>query len=118
MPAPRAPAPPERAPADLAPRPDEPPVVARLVVELRSDGRTTIARGALEDHLSGETVGLEARAASPIELAAALARSLLQAPALAGAGLRAALPGPRELGAEARLRLGALGRRLRGRLGR
>ncbi|HRI07751.1 MAG TPA: hypothetical protein PKW35_08045, partial [Nannocystaceae bacterium] len=76
----RAPTPVDRA-EPVAQAPD-PPVVARLVVEIRSDGSTTIARGAIEDHLSGETVGIEARAQCPLELALALARSLGQARAL------------------------------------
>ena len=50
---------------------DELPVVARLVVEIRSDGRRTVARGAMEDVASGQTVAVEARADSPLQLAAA-----------------------------------------------
>ena len=58
----------------------EPPVVARLVVEIRSDGSRTIARGALEDTASGQRTAVEARGDSPIQLALALARSLTQLP--------------------------------------
>lgn len=61
------------------------PVVARLVVEIRSDGRRTIARGAMEDVVHGERVAVEARGDSPINLAMGLARSLMKAPGLAGA---------------------------------
>lgn len=75
-------APPE---TDLQSRPEEPPVVARLVVEIRSDGTRTIARGALEDRLSGETVTLETHGASPAALAASLVRSLQRLPVLAAA---------------------------------
>ena len=60
----------------------EPPVVARLVVEIRSDGSRTIARGAMEDVASGQRTTLEARGDSPIQLAIALARSLTQLPRL------------------------------------
>jgi hypothetical protein len=60
----------------------EPPVVARLVVEIRSDGSRTIARGALEDAERGERVAIEARGDSPMQLAIALARSLTQLPRL------------------------------------
>ena len=74
---------------DLVPRaPDaldsaeEPPVVARLVVEIRSDGSRTIARGAVEDAQRGERVAIEARGDSPLQLAIALARSLTQLPRL------------------------------------
>jgi hypothetical protein len=60
----------------------DPPVVARLVVEIRSDGSRTIARGALEDAQRGERVAIEARGDSPVQLAIALARSLTQLPRL------------------------------------
>ncbi len=73
----------------------EPPVVARLVVEIRSDGSRTIARGALEDLQSGQSVGIEAKGDSPISLAMALARSMLKAPALARTTVKALLPGRR-----------------------
>lgn len=63
---------------------DLPPVVARLVVEIRSDGTRTIARGALEDRTSGERVDLRADAATPIILARELTRVLLETPVLAG----------------------------------
>ncbi len=61
----------------------EPPVVARLIVEIRSDGSRTIARGALEDVASGQRTAIEARGDSPLQLAFALARSLTQLPRLA-----------------------------------
>ena len=66
----------------VAPR-DEPPVVARLVVEIRSDGTRTVARGAMEDHLNGDSVGVEARADSPLELASALAKLIFRSPSMA-----------------------------------
>ena len=68
---------------DRRPDEDELPVVARLVVEIRSDGKRTIARGAVEDAASGERVAIEARGASPAQLAFALAKSLWQMPRLA-----------------------------------
>lgn len=68
----------------------EPPVVARLVVEIRSDGSRTIARGAMEDVASGQRTSVEARGDSPIQLAIALARSLTQLPRL---GARSAIRG-------------------------
>jgi hypothetical protein len=68
----------------------EPPVVARMVVEIRSDGSRTIARGALEDVVSGQRTTIEARGDSPIQLAIALARSLTQLPRL---GARSAIRG-------------------------
>lgn len=61
----------------------EPPVVARLVVEIRSDGSRTIARGALDDVLGGEKVAVEARGTTPAALAASLIRSLFSGPLLA-----------------------------------
>jgi len=60
-----------------------PPVVARLVVEIRSDGTRTIARGALEDRTSGQRVDLRADAATPVILARELTRVLLETPVLA-----------------------------------
>ena len=53
-------------------RSSEPPVVARLVVEIRSDGSRTIARGALEDRATGQNVAIEARGDSPMSLALSL----------------------------------------------
>ena len=61
----------------------EPPVVARLIVEIRSDGSRTIARGAIEDVASGQRTAIEARGDSPMQLALALARSLRQLPGMA-----------------------------------
>ena len=68
-------------PAELA-KDAEPPVVARLVVEIRSDGSRTIARGAIEDVINGQRTAIEARGDSPLALALALARSLTQLPRL------------------------------------
>jgi hypothetical protein len=62
---------------------EELPVVARLVVEIRSDGTRTVARGALEDAVTGQRVGVAARGSTPIALAGALARTMLSVPALA-----------------------------------
>jgi hypothetical protein len=59
---------------------EEPPVVARMIVEIRSDGTRTIARGALEDVVTGERVAIDAKGGSPIQLAASLAQSLLSTP--------------------------------------
>jgi hypothetical protein len=59
---------------------DELPVVARMVVEIRSDGTRTVARGAIEDGLEGNTVAVEARAGSPLELSRALAKMLFSVP--------------------------------------
>ena len=72
---------------------DEPPVVARLVVEIRSDGTRTIARGAMEDAITGEKVVIEARGSTPLRLALGLARSMTQGRAFAKNAVRALLPG-------------------------
>jgi hypothetical protein len=84
--------------AELVAKPDkaelqtEPPVVARLIVEIRSDGSRTIARGAIEDTASGQRTSIEARGDSPLQLALALARSITQLPRLAAQkGLRGLL---------------------------
>jgi hypothetical protein len=74
---------------------DDLPVVARLVVEIRSDGRRTIARGAMEDAATGKSVALEARGDSPVQLAMSLARSVFSLPALARTAARNLLPGRR-----------------------
>jgi hypothetical protein len=77
-------------------RADEPPVIARLVVEIRSDGSRTIARGALEDAQRGDRVAIEARGDSPIQLAIALARSLTQLPRLSARSAVRGLLGKRK----------------------
>lgn len=74
----------------LAPGDEELPVVARLVVEIRSDGSRTVARGAIEDVASGQQVAVQARGESPLSLALALARSLTTLPRLSA---RAAVRG-------------------------
>ena len=61
--------------------PDALPVVARLVIEIRSDGSRTIARGGLEDMALGQRVTVEARGDTPLQLALALAKSLGTLPA-------------------------------------
>jgi hypothetical protein len=74
------------------------PVVARLIVEIRSDGSRTLARGAMEDAASDTRVAIEASGATPLELALGLAKSILAAPWLRGqmvrSGLRALLRKP------------------------
>ena len=73
---------------------DEPPVVARMIIEIRSDGSRTIARGALEDVVTGQRTAIEAQGTSPLQLAFALARSLGQLPRLtAKSALRGLLGG-------------------------
>ena len=72
---------------------DELPVVARLVVEIRSDGKRTIARGAMEDLEAGNKVAIEARGDTPLQLAWALARSVFSMPSLARATARGLLKG-------------------------
>jgi hypothetical protein len=61
----------------------EPPVVARLMVEIRSDGSQTIARGALEDILTGQKVAVRADGTSPAQLARSLASTLVTLPLFA-----------------------------------
>ena len=65
------------------------PVVARLVIEIRSDGTRTVARGAMEDTRSGQRVAINARGGTPLELASGLARQMFKLP---GMVLRAASP--------------------------
>lgn len=79
-------------PDALAEEADLPPVVARMVVEIRSDGSRTVARGALEDLMTGEKVALRADAASPLALAQQLTGALLKTPVLAKQTLSGLLP--------------------------
>ncbi len=72
-------------------REEDLPVVARLVVEIRSDGRRTIARGAMEDASTGQGVAVEARGDSPVKLAMSLARAMFSLPALGRGAARALL---------------------------
>jgi hypothetical protein len=65
------------------------------MVEIRSDGTRTIARGAIEEIAGGERVAIEAQGATPAHLAASLARALFATPFLAGATVRAVLEGRR-----------------------
>jgi hypothetical protein len=68
-------------PDELLPAKDDlPPVVARLVVEIRSDGTRTVARGGLEDVALGQKVALQAEAGSPLELSRLLLRSMVATP--------------------------------------
>jgi hypothetical protein len=103
-------------------RADELPIVARMVVEIRSDGRLTVARGAIEDRLNGEQVSVEARADSPLELSRALAKMIFSSPITALLGRRSDAAAPDVLAelpeAGVRAKVGALGRRLSGLLGR
>jgi hypothetical protein len=84
--------------SELDNQPDEPPVVARMIVEIRSDGTRTIARGALEDTASGEKVAIEARGSTPAALAMSLARSMLSVPSLARQAVKALLVSKRGRG--------------------
>ncbi|MGC4088126.1 MAG: hypothetical protein QM756_09545 [Polyangiaceae bacterium] len=69
--------------APLAEAGPEPPVVARLVVEIRSDGSRTIARGGLEDLTTGQKVAVRADGTSPAQLARSLASTLVTLPVFA-----------------------------------
>jgi hypothetical protein len=69
------------------------PVVARLVVEIRSDGRRTVARGAIEDVSSGAKTAVVARGESPVRLAIDLARAIARLPRMAARGAMRSLTG-------------------------
>ena len=64
------------------------PVVARLVVEIRSDGTRTVARGAIADEVTGQTVAVELQSGSPWQMAQSLVKALLSMPKLAFARRR------------------------------
>jgi hypothetical protein len=53
------------------------------MVEIRSDGSQTIARGALEDILTGQKVAVRADGTSPAQLARSLASTLVTLPLFA-----------------------------------
>jgi hypothetical protein len=59
---------------------EEPPVVAQLMIEIRSDGSRTIARGALNDLRNGESAQVHAEGKTPRDLMLSLAGSLLALP--------------------------------------
>jgi hypothetical protein len=60
-----------------APAPvDELPIVARLAIEIRSDGTRTVARGAMQDAASGQDVRIEVTAGTLLELGLQLGAQL------------------------------------------
>lgn len=60
-----------------------PPVVLRMVIEVRSDGSRTVARGAIEDIPSGERVQVKIDNFSPLLLGKEITRALIGLPSLA-----------------------------------
>jgi len=68
---------------ELARDGDDLPVVARMVVEIRSDGTRTIARGAAEDAATGEKVAIQIEGTTPLALALSIVKTLRDVPALA-----------------------------------
>ena len=77
---------------------EELPVVARMVIEIRSDGVRTMARGAMEDVASGQKVAIEIPAMTPLQLSAALTESigkaLFETQGLARHALKSLVPEP------------------------
>jgi hypothetical protein len=71
--------------------PDELPIVARMVVEIRSDGTRTIARGALDDRLNGQQIAVELTPTSPWQMAKGIVKLLWNTPSAARSALRSAL---------------------------
>jgi hypothetical protein len=59
---------------------NEPPVVAQLMIEIRSDGSRTIARGALHDLRANDSAHVHAEGDTPAQLVASLLHSLLSLP--------------------------------------
>lgn len=64
-------------PAGALAHAEELPVVARMVVEIRSDGIKTVARGAFEDFQTGQQVGIETDPLAAAKLAQAFTKSIL-----------------------------------------
>jgi hypothetical protein len=78
----------------LAPQAEEPPVIARLVIEIRADGTRVLARGAIEDIQTGQRVAVEAKGSTPAEVAASLMKTLVSVPMLARQAVRGLLERP------------------------
>jgi hypothetical protein len=70
-------------PIDIQPStPGLPPVVARVVVELRSDGTRTVACASVQNAFLGQGVSVQAESRAPIKLALALLRTAERLPFL------------------------------------
>ena len=67
-------------PASSVAQTDEPPVVAQLMIEIRSDGSRTIARGALNDLRTNESAQIHAEGRTPADLMLSLASSIVALP--------------------------------------
>ncbi len=70
-------------------------MVARMVIEIRSDGTRTIARGAAEDAATGQKVAIEIDGSSPLQLALSLMKTMAAVPALAKSAVKALRQPPR-----------------------
>lgn len=68
---------------------EELPVVARMVVEIRSDGSRTVARGAAEDGTTGEKVAIRVEGSTPLALALSMMKTMSAIPSLARTALKA-----------------------------
>ena len=66
--------------APLASTEPEPPVIAQLMIEIRSDGSRTVARGALHDLRTQESAQVHAEGRTPSDLALSLLGSLISLP--------------------------------------
>lgn len=71
--------------------PELPPIVLRMVIEVRSDGTRTIARGAIEDQRAGERVQIKIDNFSPLVLGREITRALLSVPSIAKRAARTML---------------------------
>ena len=87
----------KRSGAELAQSEGEPPVVAQLMIEIRSDGSRTIARGALNDLRTQESARIHAEGRTPADLMLSLASSLLALPSSLIASVTAPHRKPDEL---------------------
>ena len=63
------------------------------MIEIRSDGSRTIARGLAEDVARGEKVQVNAEGATPLQLVLSLMKSLKDVPSLARGFAKGLLPG-------------------------
>ena len=72
--------------------------MARMMIEVRSDGIRTSARGAFEDLQNDEKTAIELPPMTPMQLSAALSatigKALAESPGIARMALRSLVPAP------------------------
>jgi hypothetical protein len=67
------------------------PIVARILVEIRSDGTRTVASASVQNALLGQAVSVQAETTTPNSIAQVLLRSMARMPLLGTVASRALL---------------------------